>query len=49
MTKLTISEIERVAGGVPFIAMPAVITAIPVRPTAKPANEPVPANVGSAP
>ncbi|MEO1220144.1 MAG: hypothetical protein AAFY42_02170 [Pseudomonadota bacterium] len=48
MTKLTNSEIEHVAGGLPFIAMPAVITAVPVRPTAKPANEPVTANVGAS-
>ncbi|WP_298301820.1 hypothetical protein [uncultured Erythrobacter sp.] len=47
MKTLTKNETEHVAGGLPFIALPTVITAIPVRPTPKPANEPVPANVGA--
>lgn len=45
MKMLNTNEIETVAGGLPFLALPAVIVAIPTRPTPKPSNEPVPTQV----
>jgi hypothetical protein len=48
MKTLNMNEIEAVAGGLPFLALPAVITAIPVRPTPKPADEPISLNMRPA-
>ncbi|MEM6826384.1 MAG: hypothetical protein AAF553_00420 [Pseudomonadota bacterium] len=41
MKTLNKIELENVAGGVPFLALPLAVVVLP-RPTPKPSNEPVP-------
>lgn len=41
MKTLNKIELDKVAGGVPFLALPLVVVALP-RPTPKPSNEAVP-------